>query len=977
MYRTKTGGLINRKEVLNFSFNGKILKGFEGDTLSSALLGNGIHLVGRSFKYHRPRGIFTSGSEEPSALVQLDEKKFTEPNIRATTVKLFDGLVANSQNHFGSLSWDFMRINDYLSNFLSAGFYYKTFMWPKAFWEKVYEPIIRNAAGLGKLSKEPDPSTYDKGFLHCDLLVIGAGPSGLYSALIAARTGAKVIIVDEDFTLGGSLNGEKLEINGGLCTDWLGTILSELTSFKNVRLMPKTTLYGSFDHGIYGALEIRNFNSRDNLKKPRHILWKIYSKFSVLCTGALERSILFENNDLPGIMLSKSMRHYCNRWGVIPGQHISIYTNNDDGWETAKDLKEAGCNVICIIDQRPDINPPIKNIDYVLGRKIAKAYGNLRISSIKLDNGKIIKTDCLAVSGGFNPNIHLTCHQRGRPKWNELNHCFIPNNPPKNMSVIGAANGIFNYQDIFKDSKIKLTKILQNLGHKKVSIEEVKISNRVYKVSPFPKNIPEGKVWVDLQNDVTVKDIKLAVHEGFHSVELLKRYTTLGMATDQGKNSNVLGLSILSVIKNKPMDEVGTTIFRPPFTPVPIGAFAGRSRGKHFKPFRLTPSHNWAKSNNAVFVEAGNWLRAQWFPLKGEKTWRESVDREVIQTRTNVGICDVTTLGKIDIKGKDAGAFLNFVYANNFGKLPIGKVRYGLMLRDDGIAFDDGTTARFSENHFVMTTTTANAVTVFRHLEFCKQCLNPDWDVHLISTTDHWAQFAVAGPKSRKLLQEICDPKIDISNDKFPFMACGEINVLKGIPARLFRISFSGELAYEIAIPRRYADFFIKEISEIGKKYNLVPYGTEALGVMRIEKGHAAGNELNGQTTANNLGLGKMVSKLNDCIGNTMSEREELNKENTLKLVGFIPTNKNQSLVAGSHFIEKGQTENLENDQGWMSSVAFSPMLKHSIGLGYIIRGNQRYGEKVHAVNPLRKEIIEVEIHSPHFYDPEGELLRG
>ena len=334
-------------------------------------------------------------------------------------------------------------------------------------------------------------------------------------------------------------------------------------------------------------------------------------------------------------------------------------------------------------------------------------------------------------------------------------------------------------------------------------------------------------------------------------------------------------------------------------------------------------------------------------------------------------------IGKIDIKGKDAGAFLNFVYANNFGKLPIGKVRYGLMLRDDGIAFDDGTTARFSDNHFVMTTTTANAVTVFRHLEFCKQCLNPDWDVHLISTTDHWAQFAVAGPKSRKLLQEICDPKIDISNDKFPFMACGEINVLKGIPARLFRISFSGELAYEIAIPRRYADFFIKEISEIGKKYNLVPYGTEALGVMRIEKGHAAGNELNGQTTANNLGLGKMVSKLNDCIGNTMSEREELNKENTLKLVGFIPTNKNQSLVAGSHFIEKGQTENLENDQGWMSSVAFSPMLKHSIGLGYIIRGNQRYGEKVHAVNPLRKEIIEVEIHSPHFYDPEGELLRG
>ena len=977
MYRIKSGGLINRNKELNFSFNGKNFVGYEGDTLSSALLGNGIHLVGRSFKYHRPRGIFSSGSEEPSALVQLEEKNFTEPNIRATTVKLYDGLVSNSQNHVGSLSWDFMRINDYLSTFLSAGFYYKTFMWPKAFWEKVYEPIIRNAAGLGKLSKESDPSTYDKGYLHCDLLVIGAGPAGLYSALIAARTGAKIIVVDEDFILGGSFNGENININDNICSDWVKSILSELNSLKNVRLMSSTTLYGSFDHGIYGALEVKSYNSKNTITKPRHILWKIYSKFSVLCTGALERSILFENNDLPGIMLSKSVRHYCNRWGVIPGHNISIYTNNDDGWETAKDLKKAGCNVVCIIDQRSNIKPPIENIDHILGRNIVKAKGNLRISSIKLDNGRIINTDCLAVSGGYNPNLHLTCHQRGKPKWNEVNHCFVPHNPPKTMEVIGAANGLFNHEEMFNDSKIKLTKILKNLGFKKIAVEKVNISKKVYQVSPFPKKIPEGKIWVDLQNDVTVKDIKLAVHEGFHSVELLKRYTTLGMATDQGKISNVLGLSVLSLIKNKTMHEVGTTIFRPPFTPVPIGAFAGRSRGKHFKPFRLTPSHNWAKSNNAVFVEAGNWLRAQWYPIKGEKTWRESVDREVIQTRNNVGICDVTTLGKIDIKGKDSGAFLNFVYANNFGKLPVGKVRYGLMLRDDGIAFDDGTTARFSENHFVMTTTTANAVTVFRHLEFCKQCLKPDWDVHLISTTDHWAQFAIAGPKSRKLLQEICDPKIDISNDKFPFMACAEITILEGIPARLFRISFSGELAYEIAVPRRYADFFVKRISEIGKKYSLVPYGTEALGVMRIEKGHAAGNELNGQTTAHNLGLGKMVSKLNDCVGNTMSERDELNKDDALKLVGFIPTNKKQQLVAGSHFIEKGQIANLENDQGWMSSVAFSPMLNHSIGLGYIKRGNQRYGEKVNAVNPLKNEITEVEIHSPHFYDPEGELLRG
>ena len=480
-----------------------------------------------------------------------------------------------------------------------------------------------------------------------------------------------------------------------------------------------------------------------------------------------------------------------------------------------------------------------------------------------------------------------------------------------------------------------------------------------------------------MQNDVTIKDIRIAVQEGFHSVELLKRYTTLGMATDQGKTSNVLGLSVLSILKNKPIEEVGTTIYRPPFTPVPIGAFAGRSRGKHFKPFRLTPSHQWAEQSNAVFVETGNWLRAQWFPLAGEQSWRESVDREVLQTRESVGICDVTTLWKIDIKGQDAGAFLNFVYANNFGKLTVGKVRYGLMLRDDGIAFDDGTTARFAEDHFVMTTTTANAVTVFRHLEFCRQCLKPTWDVHLISTTDHWAQFAIAGPNSRALLSEILDPKIDISNNTFPFMACGKISIFNGIQARLFRISFSGELAYELALPRRYASSFMKHIFEFGKKFNLVPYGTEALGVMRIEKGHAAGNELNGQTTANNLGLRKMVSKLNDCIGNTMSEREEFNRQAVLKLVGFSPTNKMQSLVAGSHFISKGKPAKLENDEGWMSSVAFSPMLNKSIGLGFIKAGDQRFGERVDAVNLLNKEVIEVEITSPHFFDPEGDRLRG
>jgi len=977
MFRLENRGLINSEKRLNFSFNGKKLHGYEGDTLASALLANGTHLVGRSFKYHRPRGIFSSGSEEPSALIQLGLGANTEPNIRATTIQLFDDLVANSQNHFGPLEWDFMRVNDFLSPFLSAGFYYKTFMWPKSFWEKIYEPIIRKAAGLGKLSGEPDPSTYDKGFLHCDLLIIGAGPSGLQSALMAARSGAKVIMADEDFLLGGSLNGDHTQINNDTGANWVKKTIEELMSFRNVRLMPKTTIYGAFDHGIFGALEVKTNFDMIKSYKPRQVLWRIYAKQSILCSGSSERSLLFGNNDRPGIMLSRSVRQYCNRWGIIPGKKISIYTNNDDGWITAKDLKEAGCNVVMVIDERPDIIPPINNVDYRLGKKVVETKGSLRISSIKLDDGTKVETDCLAVSGGFNPNVHLTCHERGRPQWQEKNQCFIPGNIPKGMEVVGAASGVFDLKNIFEETSLKMKNILAYLGYKHKKVIKLTTDHTPYNVSTFSKSLAKGKVWIDLQNDVTIKDIKIAVQEGFHSVELLKRYTTLGMATDQGKTSNVLGLSVLSILKNKPIEEVGTTIYRPPFTPVPIGAFAGRSRGKHFKPFRLTPSHQWAEQRNAVFVETGNWLRAQWFPLSGERTWRESVDREVIQTRESVGICDVTTLGKIDIKGRDAGAFLNFVYANNFGKLAVGKVRYGLMLRDDGIAFDDGTTARFSEDHFVMTTTTANAVTVFRHLEFCRQCLKPTWDVHLLSTTDHWAQFAIAGPNSRALLSEILDPKIDISNESFPFMACGKVSIFNGIEARLFRISFSGELAYELALPRRYASSFMKHIFEIGTKFNLVPYGTEALGVMRIEKGHAAGNELNGQTTANNLGLGKMVSKLNDCIGNTMSEREQIDGKAVLKLVGFAPTNKMQSLVAGSHFISKGKPAKLENDEGWMSSVAFSPILKKSIGLGFIKAGDQRFGEKVDSVNPLNNEVIEVEITSPHFFDPEGDRLRG
>ncbi|MFV0244410.1 MAG: glycine cleavage T C-terminal barrel domain-containing protein, partial [Qingshengfaniella sp.] len=487
----------------------------------------------------------------------------------------------------------------------------------------------------------------------------------------------------------------------------------------------------------------------------------------------------------------------------------------------------------------------------------------------------------------------------------------------------------------------------------------------------------KGRAWIDQQNDVTVKDVKLAWQENFRSVEHLKRYTTLGMATDQGKTSNMGGLAVMAEMCGKPIPEVGTTIFRPPYVPVAMGALAGRSRGKDFRPVRETPSHKWASEQGAVFVETGMWLRAQWFPKAGETHWRESVDREVLAVRASVGICDVTTLGKIDVQGNDAAEFLNRVYANAFAKLAVGRVRYGLMLREDGMAMDDGTTARLAEDHFVMTTTTANAVPVFRHMEFARQCLWPDMDVQLISTTEAWAQFAVAGPNSRKLLEKIVDPGCDISNDAFPFMACADITVCGGLRARLFRISFSGELAYEIAVPTRYGDAMMRRLMQAGEEFNAVAYGTEALGVMRIEKGHAAGNELNGQTTAQNLGMGRMVSKKKDAIGSTLSEREGLTAEGGLMAVGLRPVNRTDPLPAGCHLMNKGAQANAANDQGWVSSACFSPCLGHAIGLAFLKDGSNRMGEVIRAVNPLKGQDIEVEVVSAHFIDPEGDRLRA
>jgi len=939
--------LVDITKPLNFTFNGKAYQGFEGDTLASALLRNKIKVVARSFKYHRPRGIMGAGSEEPNALVTLVGGGTSEPNRRATMIKLFDRLEAKSQNHMGSVNFDLLAVNDMLSPFLAAGFYYKTFMWPKAFWEKLYEPVIRRAAGLGQLSKTPDPDSYDKGFLHCDLLIIGAGPAGLLTALNAGRSGAHVILADEDFRMGGRLLSETYDVNLAAGVDWVSSVVAELHSLNNVRLMPRTTIYGVYDHGTYGGLETKT--DQIGLKGAKQVLWRIYAKQSVLATGATERPIAFANNDRPGIMLASAVRTYQNRYG-LEFDNLAVLSNNDDALQTQA----------------------AHQLDTRQNQWVNNTAGRKGLTSIQLNSGEKLPVNVLAVSGGWNPNVHLTCHKRGRPKWNEALACFVPDekNLPAEMHAIGAANGTFSTHGAFKEANA----VSENLGYKTSDLPEAK--DAPINVTPFWHVKGTKRAWVDYQNDVTSKDITLAHQEGFSSVEHVKRYTTLGMATDQGRTSNVIGLAVLAEATNQTIPQTGTTIFRPPYTPVPIGAFAGAHRGQHFKPIRLTPSHTYAEENGATFVETGYWKRAQWLARNGEQGWRDSVDREVLMTRNSVGICDVSTLGKIDLQGKDAGKFLNKVYVNTFSTLKVGKCRYGLMLREDGIAMDDGTTARLSDTHYVMTTTTAKAGPVFRHLEFCRQVLFPDMDVHFISTTDQWAQYSVAGPNARKLLQKIIDPEFDISNEAFPYMACGEFTICGGSRARLFRLSFSGELAYEISVPARYGDALIREMMAQGAEFDAIMYGTEALGVMRIEKGHAAGNELNGTTTALNLGLGGFVSKKKDCIGKVLSQREGLAGENVLNLVGFMPLDESDKLTNGAHFINTGDTPSPENDQGYMTSVAWSPMLKTYIGLGFLKGGKARMGETLQAKDFVRKNHVDVKVVSPHFFDSEGARLR-
>lgn len=971
------GGLIDRTLPLTFTFDGKSYAGYKGDTLASALLANDVRLMGRSFKYHRPRGVVASGSEEPNALVELRTGAWQEPNTRATVAELFDGLEAKSQNRVGSLEFDFMGINDLMSPFFAAGFYYKTFMWPKAFWEKLYEPAIRRTAGLGSLSMRPDPDTYDKGFLHCDVLVIGGGAAGLAAALTAARSGARVILADEDFELGGRLLSETHFLADRPAQEWIDSAKGELSNYSNVRIMPRTTVFGAFDHGVYGAVERVSDHLPSGSALVRQTLWRITSKRAIVAAGAIERHIPFANNDRPGVMLAGAARAFVNRWAAFPGKRVAIFTNNDDGHQTAKDLSAKGLEVAAVVDTRADAKS-FGDYRVIPAATVNDSGGRLGLTEIVVRQGfknERIPCDILGVSGGWNPNVHLASHHRGRPKWNDELQTFLRcDNGPKGLIAVGGAAGKGSTSAALASGYEAGKQAAEELGYKSVALALPSAEDAPSNLRAFWHVPGKGRAWVDFQNDVTVKDVKLAHQENLKPVEHLKRWTTLGMATDQGKTANVTALAVMAELTGKSISETGTTIFRPPYTGVSLAVLGGGDTGSHFRPRRLTPTHQWAQSQGAVFVEVGQWMRAHYYPRAGETTWRQTVDREVLATRSGVGICDVTTLGKVDVQGRDATVFLDRIYCNAMASLKVGMVRYGLMLREDGHAYDDGTCARLAENHYVVTTTTAQAGPVYRHMEFARQCLWPDLDVQLISTTEPWAQLSVAGPNARTLLEHIVD-NFDLSNTAFPFMACAELSVCNGLRARLFRISFSGELAYEIAVPARFGNALLERLMDVGKDLGATPYGTEALGVLRIEKGHAAGNELNGQTTAQMLGMAKMVSEKKDSIGAVMSRREGLKRETRI-LVGFQPVDDRDPVVAGSHLFAEGDVQNTKTDQGWISSACFSPHLKSYIGLGFLENGAARIGGIVTASNPVQNQTVCVRVVSPHFVDPEGGRLR-
>ena len=979
--RLKNFGKINRDKAISFTWDNKKYFGYEGDTLASALLANDIKIIGRSFKYHRPRGIMSCGVEESGAVVTIGSESKTDPNVRATTQELYSKLVAKGQNAFPNVNFDLGGINNYLSRFFAAGFYYKTFMGLPPFeWGKgtgiwmFFEKIIRKAAGMGTASREPDPDNYEHAHDFCDVIVIGSGPAGVAAALEIVNKKVNVILVEQDSLVGGDNLSEKNFDSK--------SIYNQLKN-SGIKVMTRTTAFGVYDNTVVGALErVTDHLSSPNEKLPRQRFWTIRARHIILASGAIERHVAFNNNDIPGVMTVNASKHYLHRYGIITGKKIVIATNNDSVYETAKELYEAGSKVT-IIDSRKKINIELpKGIQHYLNTVPFNINGKKNIESLDVcqssDSTKknTIICDQVLISGGWSPIVNLVSHRGIKPIWNEDNLCFIPGEIKENITVVGSARGIWNLNDCKNSGIAGANETLNKFGIHKKEITFPKVGGWVNPIEPLfevkSKKFP-SKSFVDFQHDVTVDDVRLAHREGFISVEHLKRYTTLGMANDQGKMGNIIGLSLMAELLEKTIPEVGTTVFRPPYTSIAIGALTGRNVGKHFRPLRVTPMHQWNIDHGAKMIEVGLYQRPWYYPQSNE-TLSESYIRETTIVRKTVGLCDVTSLGKIAIQGPDATELINRVYTNPFAKLPIGKARYGIMLRDDGIVMDDGTSWRLGENEYFMTTSTAAATKVMSFLEELLQTRWTDLKVNVTSVSEQWAGVAIAGPKSREVLNEcVLDPN-EVTNDNLPFMGVLPTKLKDGTPCRVVRISFSGELAFEMYIESDYAHGMMDLLWESTQKHDGCLYGLEALGALRVEKGHVTAAELDGRVTIDDAGLGKMASTKKSYIGSAMRKRGALSEDDRETLVGFFPANQSDTFNAGTIVCEKNQITG--QGIGRITSVTHSPELGHWIGIGFVKGGLEKWKDtNLIGADPVRNKQMELKVVSPHMIDPEGKRM--
>ena len=995
--RLASGGRrIDRDAPLKFAFNGKKLKGCRGDTVASALLANNQLLVGRSFKYHRPRGIVSCGPEEPNALLGVGEGAAFTPNQRATMVDLSDGMSIISQNHWPSLEFDVGEIASAASALLPAGFYYKTFIHPRPAWKHFFEPMIRRSAGLGRAPKDRDLDSYEHFHAHVDVLVVGGGAAGLSAAKVAAEAGARVMIIENDTAWGGRAAKDEAQVEGQVAGVWIEDAIGQLEAFDNVRMLTRTVGIGAYDHGYVLACQQRADGPFDQR------LWRIRARKTILATGALERPLCFVGNDLPGVMLSSAVRDYLSDFGVSPGDRVAILANNDDAYLTAVKIAEAGLNVPAVLDVRQSADGPNfrrardLGINVEFGKGIASVKGRTRVSGVAVcayaGEGAVlneIECEAVAMSGGWSPTVHLWSHCGGKLKWDERQAMFRPldSKPPINadgrsaMHVVGAANGEMSTDRILQDAKSETAKALAELGFEANEFGKPGNEPDPDYVVTHAWLVPQGmkprgrsKSWVDFQNDVKVSDVELAAQEGYRSVEHLKRYTTLGMATDQGKLSNINGLAVLADKLALPVGEVGTTTFRPPYVPVTLGAIAGDARGKLFKPTRKTPIDEWHDQHGAFWEPVGSWRRPYCYQLPDESV-ADAVNRETLRVRTSVGIMDASTLGKLHVSGPDAGKFLDVVYTGKISTLKPGKCRYGLMCNENGFLMDDGVVARLNEDGFLCHTTTGGADHVHSWMEEWLQGEWWDWKVHVVNLTEQYAQIVVAGPDSRRLLEKITGSGIEA--DEFPFMAWKKISG-GGFDLNVFRISFSGELSFEVAVRASRGRELWDRILECGREFDAEPYGTEALHVLRAEKGYVMiGDETDGTVTPQDLGLDWAVSKSKeDFLGKRAQERSYLTDPSRWKLVGLEMIGGEDPLPCGAHAISNEKNmHGRPRAVGRVTSSYYSPNLKRPIALGLVERGPERMGEILEF--PLEEGSMKAKIVGPVFYDPEGAKLRG